>query len=61
VVACPTVNAIDLWLVGRNAMLHQLKQGTSAFTCVAFSPDGKFLAAGREDNKICLWNWQTGE
>lgn len=26
------------------------------FTCVAWSPDGKFLATGGEDDLVCVWS-----
>ena len=38
-----------------------LKGHTKAVYTVAYSPDGKLLASGNEDNTIKLWDVATGK
>jgi WD40 repeat protein/tRNA A-37 threonylcarbamoyl transferase component Bud32 len=38
-----------------------LKGHTRAVSAVAFSPDGKLLAAGSSDNTVTLWQVETGQ
>lgn len=33
---------------------------SDAINCIAFSPNGKFIASGSNDNTVKLWNAQTG-
>ncbi|HEX9585503.1 MAG TPA: hypothetical protein VGB36_13475 [Gammaproteobacteria bacterium] len=33
----------------------------AAFDAVAFSPDGRWLAAGDRDELVTIWNTATGE
>lgn len=42
-------------------MLHELKGHSSRVEEVAFSPDGKLLATGGNDNLVMLWDVKTGE
>ncbi len=34
---------------------------SAAINCVAFSPDGKTLAAGSQDSTVALWNVDSNE
>lgn len=40
--------------------LNTLKGHKDAVSSLAFSPDGKYLAAGSFDNSICLWETGSG-
>lgn len=41
--------------------LEVFRGHTAAVNAVAFSPDGKYIASGGADNKVRVWNSQTGE
>ena len=38
-----------------------MKGHTDPVTTVEFSPDGRTLATGSEDNTIRLWDWEKGQ
>src|SRR4051812_14178796 len=39
----------------------RIEAPTNGIACLAFSPDGKFLAAGGLDRSIRMWDSQTGK
>ncbi len=49
---------VRLWDVETGKLLQALPGGYGA---VAFTPDGKTLATGREDAAVCLWDVEKGE
>lgn len=50
-------NGIDLWDANTGELLHSFpRENGTFFICVAFSPDGRTLACGKDSNKIDLWN-----
>jgi hypothetical protein len=55
-----TENAVRLWdpLTGRE--LHPLGERLGHIESVAFSPDGRTLAAGNEDGTVAVWDIATG-
>jgi WD40 repeat protein len=42
-------------------VMHVLMGGDQSFTCVAFSADGRLLAAGAEDRLVRIWDVRTGK
>jgi WD40 repeat protein len=55
----PHANAVKVW----DAVTGQelLSQGVNSPFCVAFSPQGRQLAAGNRDRLIIVWDLSTGE
>ena len=56
-------SSIGIWLYDADTLQeHALLTGhTDRVYSVAFSPDGKTIASGSQDNTIRLWNAETGE
>jgi WD40 repeat protein len=54
-------DTVHLWDVATGRELSSFKVGTSKVAAVAFSPDGKTVAAGTFDGPIQLWNVASGQ
>src|SRR4051812_21166826 len=63
-VALITTWALWFFLRGGDPMHREratLKGGPEAFSNVAFSPDGKLLAAGQQGGTVTIWEAETGK
>ena len=47
--------------VDSGTLIHELAGGDESLTCVAFSPDGRWLAAGDDDHVLRLYDVETGK
>jgi WD40 repeat protein len=52
---------VQLWEVTSGRILQTLRGHTARVGCVAFSPDGRFLAIGSQDRSVIVWDIATGE
>ncbi|AMV26355.1 WD domain, G-beta repeat [Gemmata sp. SH-PL17] len=52
---------IQLWDVRNRELLRSITGFERALTCLAFSPNGKRLAAGTPDGHVWLWNTETAQ
>jgi WD40 repeat protein/serine/threonine protein kinase len=53
--------SIRVWDVKTGQTRHVLRGPSKDFTCMAFSPDDKLLAAGSRDTNLRLWDLATGQ
>ena len=52
---------IKVWDAQKGQELLSLKLPTSGPACVCFSPDGKRLATGSNDQTVRVWDAQKGQ
>jgi WD40 repeat protein len=60
-VAAAADKAISLWNPTNGKLRRRLTVPETWFRCLAYSPDGRTLAAGGVDNQIHLWDLTTGK
>ena len=55
------ISSIGVWVYDSETgeALDLLIEDTAPVTSIAFSPDGKLLATGNENNSICIWDSTT--
>ncbi len=49
-----------IWKVATGDLIQSLKHGANGVRAVAFSPDGKWLVTGGQEEVVQIWNWQAG-
>ena len=52
---------IQFWDVAHNKLLRSIKLGSDTLLSAAFSPDDKYLAVGRPDKTVRIFDTATGE
>jgi len=56
-----TNEAVKVWDIDKGTELLTLKGHKSAVLCVAFSPEGRYIATGANDQTAKVWNARSGE
>jgi RNA polymerase sigma factor (sigma-70 family) len=52
---------VSIWDLATGKERHRLRSLRGLVLCVAFSPDGKFVATGCQHMELVLWNLATGK
>jgi WD40 repeat protein len=60
-VAVKDTGAVELWDVSTGAIRSHGAAHLGAITCLAFSPDGRFLASGSTDKSVIVWDMGVGK
>ncbi len=56
------MNGARIWSVANGKPMHEDSEGhEAAIYAVAASPDGKWIASGGQDERICVWEASTGK
>jgi len=53
--------SVKLWDPNSGKLLRTLKGHEDGINALAFSPDGKMLASGGQDDQVILWDTRTGK
>ena len=59
--AAGTGESVTLWNVRTGALVKMLDNHVGPVTCVAYSPNGNYLASGSEDHTVNVWDARTGK
>ena len=51
---------VTVWDIATGAPLLQMRGHTDSVDCVAYSPDGKWIASGSSDYTVRVWNAASG-
>lgn len=52
---------IQLWDIPNRKPLKRLEGNQHSVSCARFSPDGRMLATGSDDQRVVIWNTETGK
>ena len=52
---------MSLWQAATGKLLRELGPHREKLQCIAFSPNGRFLAAGSDDATVVIWDVASGE
>jgi WD40 repeat protein len=53
--------SVSLWQAATGKLVRELGPHEKALECIAFSPNGRFLAAGSDDATVVIWDVTTSE